>query len=76
MMYSVEISSEAALSAASPVPLFETSAYEWEGVNNYDYDPTRDRFLMIKKPLLNAAAYVTVLIQNWPALLNDASGAQ
>lgn len=71
IMYSVQISSESELSAASPVPLFDTSPYEWQGVNNYDYDPTRDRFLMVKKPLTNSAAYDIVLIQNWQELLTE-----
>ncbi len=73
MMYSVQISSESELRAASPVALFDTRPYEWEGVTNYDYDPIRDRFLMVKKPQIDSAAYEIVLIQNWPALLSDAS---
>jgi Tol biopolymer transport system component len=69
MMYSVQISSEAELSAASPVPLFDTTPYEWGGATNHDYDPVRDRFLMVKKPLTDSAAYDIVLIQNWQELL-------
>jgi Tol biopolymer transport system component len=72
-MYGTEISTSPSLQAALPTPLFNTEDYVFDGIGNYDYDVSRDQFVMVKKPPPGSTEDEIVLIQNWPALLNDVS---
>jgi Tol biopolymer transport system component len=74
IMYSVRIGTEPELTATSPVALFDASDYIWEGITNYDYDLSREKFLMVKNPPPGSTEDEIVLVQNWPALIE--SGAQ
>ena len=69
LMYSVRVETTPELTATSPVALFDTEPYTFEGVTNYDYDLTRKKFLMVKKPPAGSTEDEIVLIQNWPALI-------
>ena len=70
-MYGTEISTSPSLQSARPVPLFSTEDYVFVGIGNYDYDVSRNRFVMIKKPPPGFTDKKIVLIQNWPALLEQ-----
>ena len=73
LMYSAAIDNSEELTSTLPVPLFDTDTYAWEDINNYDYDKTRGKFLMVKKPRPGSTDDEIILIQNWQTLLNDAS---
>jgi hypothetical protein len=59
------------LSAAPPIVLFSTEPYDFDGTGgNYDYDPIRDKFLMIKKTPPGSTADEIILIENWQELVS------
>jgi len=68
-IYSVQLDTTSpALSFAVPVALFNTERYQFEGITNYDYDRSRNKFLMIKNPLVNTAVEI-VYTENWQSLV-------
>lgn len=69
----VDINVEGGLTADPPVRLFSHTPYLFDAVGSFDYDPTRDRFIMVKKPLPGSADDEIVLIQNWQELLNNSA---
>ena len=50
-IYAAKIDTSAGLDVARPVELFPTEPYAFDFLINYNYDQSRNKFLMIKKPL-------------------------
>ena len=71
IMYVVPVDQSDGISIGQPTALFSTAGYEFEGAGSYDYDPTRDRFLMIRRLPRDSSQNAIVLIQNWQELLED-----
>ncbi len=71
LIYSARLDTSPDLSAASPRALFSTEPYDFQGSGNYDYDPTRNKFLMIKKPPPGSTTDEIVLIENWQELVSQ-----
>jgi Tol biopolymer transport system component len=65
----VSLTFDNGIDASEPIHLFDTASYDFHVIGAYDYDPTRDRFLMIKNPPLGSTGDELVLIQNWQELL-------
>ena len=76
IFYVVETDFSNGLQFSQPQVLFSTSNYEFEGAGAYDYDVTRDKFIMVTKPTPESTSVEIVLIENWTDLLNDASATQ
>jgi Tol biopolymer transport system component len=54
------------LTVGKPEHLFSTDAYVHETTGNFDYDPTRDRFLIEKRPSeYDMSRERIVIVQNW-----------
>ena len=68
-IYSVQLDTSPALSFAVPVALFNTERYEFGGIPNYDYDRSRNKFLMITHPLFANTADEIVYTENWQSLM-------
>jgi Tol biopolymer transport system component len=70
-MFAVELDTSDSITASPPRRLFGTESYVFDVVGNFDYDPTRDKFLMVKKPPPGTEPDEFIYMQNWLALISD-----
>ena len=69
IIYSVRLDTAPEMSATQPEALFGAEPYVFSGIGNYDYDRSRNKFLMIKKPPPGSTADEIVLIEYWQELI-------
>jgi Tol biopolymer transport system component len=70
-IYAAKIDTSAGLHVETPIELFPTEPYAFDFLSNYNYDQSRNMFLMIKNPPPGSTPNQIVLVENWQELIFD-----